>query len=225
MISIKGHKLHINLAIPLPHKYRGGGVAVFRVKNGQPEVLLGLRANNPGRGMWSFPGGGAEDSERIASAAVREFREETGIQLYGRYITHTGIFQIKTFFFEWNTLIIQSTQDIDISKHIKQKSAEFISLRWIPLSELENFKLHRWVKNVVAFYLGGKMQAYTAAPLKENKRIYKTVKASRAKTVQRVSGENLLFDMAEMVLTKIDPDGTKYFKPKHRAAQGAFYGV
>jgi 8-oxo-dGTP pyrophosphatase MutT (NUDIX family) len=169
-ITISGHSLRINLTMPLLHKYRGGVVAVFRTNSDQPEVLLGLRANNPGGGLWTFPGGGAEGKETLSTAAVREFREETGVQLYGRYITRTGLFQIKLLFFKWNTLIIESTQDIDLDKRrwsYKEKDkegreqyygGEFISMRWVPLSEIGNLKLHRWVSDVVDFYTSDKMK-------------------------------------------------------------------
>jgi 8-oxo-dGTP pyrophosphatase MutT (NUDIX family) len=201
-------------------------VAVFRINNGQPEVLLGLRAINPGRGLWTFPGGGAEGREKLSTAALREFQEETGVQLYGRYITRTGIFQITNPFFEWNTLIIESSQNIntdkrDISKINNSETlwkhyfvGEFISLRWIALSDLENIKLHRWVKEVIDLYTSGKMKPYKAKQAKgKSTALPIPKKTNRAKTVQRVSGENLLFDMAEMVLAKVDRDGTKYFQP------------
>jgi 8-oxo-dGTP pyrophosphatase MutT (NUDIX family) len=206
-------------------------VAVFRINNGQPEVLLGLRANNPGKGLWTFPGGGAEGKEKLSIAAVREFREETGVQLYGRYITRTGLFQIKGPLFEWSTLIIESTQNIDFGKQLGPKieidrhgtqrehfyGGEFLSMRWVPIQELDNLKLHRWVKDVINLYMSGKMKPYKANP---PKREFKTLsvpkKANRAKTVQQVSGESLLFDMAEMVLTKVGRDGTKYFQPSYK---------
>jgi 8-oxo-dGTP pyrophosphatase MutT (NUDIX family) len=216
-------------------------VAVFRINNGHPEVLLGLRANNPGRGLWTFPGGGADGHEKLSTAAVREFREETGVQLYGRYITKTGLFNINNLFFEWNTLIIESTQEISPNKYFNKNfqkesgliGGEFISLRWIPLVEIGDYKLHRWVKDVVNFYLSGKMKPYKAKPPKEGvKYLPKSKKGNRAKSVQRESGESLLFDMAEMVLTKVSRDGTKYFKPKYQISgkkvstvQEALYGV
>jgi 8-oxo-dGTP pyrophosphatase MutT (NUDIX family) len=239
-IKVQGHKIHINLTIPLPYKYRGGGVAVFRINDGHPEVLLGLRANSPGRGLWTFPGGGAEAQERLSATAVREFREETGVQLYGRYITKTGLFTIKNVFFEWNTLIIESTQNIPIkyqkanySKDWGLIGGEFISLRWIPLYEIANYKLHRWVMNVVNFYLSGEMKPYTAKPPKDEVRaLSKPKQINRARSVRRESGESLLFDMAEMVLTKVGRDGTKYFQPSYQvkgkkssAIQEVLYGV
>jgi 8-oxo-dGTP pyrophosphatase MutT (NUDIX family) len=198
-------------------------VAVFRINKGHPEVLLGLRANNPGRGLWTFPGGGAEGCERLSTAAVREFREETGVQLYGRYITKTGLFSINNFFFEWNTLIIESTQEISPTRYIHKNfhpgfiGGEFISLRWIPLAEIGDYKLHRWVKEVLNFYLSGKMKPYKAKPPKEgSKGLSKSKRVNRAKSIRRESGESLLFDMAEMVLFKVGRDGTKYFQPKYQ---------
>jgi 8-oxo-dGTP pyrophosphatase MutT (NUDIX family) len=202
-------------------------VALFRINKGFPEVLLGLRANNPGRGLWTFPGGGVEGCERLSTAAVREFREETGVQLYGRYITKTGVFNINNFFFEWNTLIIESTQEIFFKKGLNKSSqeelgligGEFVSLRWVPLAEIDNYKLHRWVKEVVNFYLSGKMKPYKAKSPKEGiGGLLRPKRVNRVKSVQRESGESLLFDMAEMVLTKVGRDGTRYFQPKYQVS-------
>ena len=41
-------------------------------------VLLGRRAINPGRGLWSFPGGYVDRGEAV-DPALRETREETGL--------------------------------------------------------------------------------------------------------------------------------------------------
>lgn len=42
-------------------------------------LLLVQRANPPGRGLWSLPGGRVEIGESDESAAVREVAEETGL--------------------------------------------------------------------------------------------------------------------------------------------------
>jgi ADP-ribose pyrophosphatase YjhB (NUDIX family) len=42
-------------------------------------LLLVRRANDPGRGLWSLPGGRVEPGEDDAAALIREMAEETGL--------------------------------------------------------------------------------------------------------------------------------------------------
>lgn len=42
-------------------------------------LLLVRRRREPGRGLWSVPGGRCEPGETAAAAVVREVREETGL--------------------------------------------------------------------------------------------------------------------------------------------------
>ena len=43
-------------------------------------VLLVQRSNNPGKGMWTIPGGYVDQGESIGEAVIREIQEETGIK-------------------------------------------------------------------------------------------------------------------------------------------------
>ncbi len=43
------------------------------------KVLLVQRANNPGKGAWTIPGGYVDQNEKISEAVAREIREETGL--------------------------------------------------------------------------------------------------------------------------------------------------
>lgn len=45
----------------------------------EDKVLLVQRAYNPGKGVWTIPGGYVDQKEKIADAISREIREETGI--------------------------------------------------------------------------------------------------------------------------------------------------
>jgi len=54
-----------------------GGLAY----DGAGRLLLVQRANEPGRGLWSVPGGRVEPGEDDAAALVREMLEETGLQV------------------------------------------------------------------------------------------------------------------------------------------------
>ncbi|MHB8124558.1 MAG: NUDIX domain-containing protein [Desulfitobacteriaceae bacterium] len=42
-------------------------------------VLLVQRANNPGKGIWTIPGGYVDQGEQISKAVKREILEETGL--------------------------------------------------------------------------------------------------------------------------------------------------
>jgi 8-oxo-dGTP diphosphatase len=54
----------------------GASAAIFRAG----QVLLVERGHGALRGQWSLPGGHIEPGERAAAAAVREVREEAGIE-------------------------------------------------------------------------------------------------------------------------------------------------
>ncbi|MCX8185909.1 MAG: NUDIX hydrolase [Sulfolobales archaeon] len=55
-------------------------VAVGAVLLRDNEILLVKRGYPPGKGKWSIPGGVVEAGEDIYSAAIRELKEETGIE-------------------------------------------------------------------------------------------------------------------------------------------------
>ncbi len=53
------------------------GAVVFR----DGAVLLVKRGAEPNQGRWSLPGGSLETGETVEAAAVRETREETGVEV------------------------------------------------------------------------------------------------------------------------------------------------
>lgn len=61
--------------------YVTADAVVFSKDSGTLQLLLIRRKNEPGKGMWAFPGGFVEDDEDLEPAAIRELQEETGLQL------------------------------------------------------------------------------------------------------------------------------------------------
>lgn len=55
-------------------------------------VLLTRRLINPGRGLWTFPGGFVDFGETVTDAAVRETLEETGLK-----VDLTGLLNVYTY--------------------------------------------------------------------------------------------------------------------------------
>lgn len=75
---------------PLPLPVPCAGVVCLR----GDEVLLIRRGRPPLQGEWSLPGGRIEPGERAVDAALRELREETGVeaQVTGLLDVVDGIF-------------------------------------------------------------------------------------------------------------------------------------
>lgn len=51
------------------------------IRAGDDRLVLVRRAIQPGYGLWVFPGGYVDRGEEITSAAVREAREESGLDI------------------------------------------------------------------------------------------------------------------------------------------------
>lgn len=54
--------------------------AVIAVVVENSRALLVRRANPPDAGLWGYPGGKIEYGETVSEAAIRELREETGVE-------------------------------------------------------------------------------------------------------------------------------------------------
>lgn len=76
---------------------RSAGLLMFRGSGGELEVFLvhpgGPFWKNKDLGAWTIPKGEHDASEEALAAAVREFREETGIEPRGPFIELTPIKQ------------------------------------------------------------------------------------------------------------------------------------
>ena len=224
--------LTIHVKIPLIHRYSGGGVALFQERNGEICVLLGRRLNAPFARRWTFPGGGQEFTETLFQTGIREFREETGCQLLGRFISRMGYLKIKKPLFKWQTTLIDTKQEINPVQNAwtKNYGGEFSEMLWVPISSLGKYRLHPFVKKAVKAYLKkGVMKKYT--PKKSSKKAFREyespkssygnknqswvkspefVSSPKTYTARRVETDYT------MRLVKVDKDGTKYFEPIYK---------
>jgi 8-oxo-dGTP diphosphatase len=56
-------------------------IAVGAIVIHDDALLMVQRANDPGKGLWSLPGGRVEHGEFLADALRREVKEETGLEV------------------------------------------------------------------------------------------------------------------------------------------------
>src|SRR5215470_20109059 len=78
-------------------KKQTAGILLYRIRNGELEVFL-VHPGGPfwmkkDNGAWSIPKGETEEGEDLLHAANREFHEETGFSLDGKFISLTPLKQ------------------------------------------------------------------------------------------------------------------------------------
>ena len=67
-------------------------IAVGAVVLNDGSLLMVKRGTDPGKGLWTVPGGRVEHNEYLADALTREVREETGLDIEVRDLL--GMFEV-----------------------------------------------------------------------------------------------------------------------------------
>lgn len=102
-----------------------------------------------GRWPWSLPGGGVERHERVAEAAVREAREETGVAVQ---ITHLlGVFDS---FHHRTTNCITVFVAAPLNPPQLPRSLEIAEARYFPLGALPDGLEHGARRRIAEFQAG-----------------------------------------------------------------------
>ena len=118
-------------------------IAVVRHRD---RYLIGRRGTQgPLPGLWEFPGGKVRSGETPADAAVRECREETGLEVAARRllseVTHTYPHgQLRLFFFE-----------CELRDEPTPPSGSF---RWVPAAELASYEFPAANRAIIAQLVG-----------------------------------------------------------------------
>jgi 8-oxo-dGTP pyrophosphatase MutT (NUDIX family) len=123
------------------------------VANDADEILLIRRSDN---GNWALPGGAIDLGESVAQAAVRETREETGIDcevtgLVGIYsdpkhiILYTSNGEARQEF-----SIVLTARPLGGQPTPGDESTE---VRWVPSAEAQSYTMDRAMRSRIAHYL------------------------------------------------------------------------
>jgi ADP-ribose pyrophosphatase YjhB (NUDIX family) len=122
------------------------------VANEEGEILLIRRSDNDN---WALPGGAIDIGESLAQAAVRETREETGIDceitglvgIYtdpGHIILYTSDGEARQEF-----SIVLTARAVSGQPTPSDESTE---VRWVPLDEAENYTMDRSMRLRIKHY-------------------------------------------------------------------------
>lgn len=120
------------------------GVGIL-IKRGE-EYLLIKRASEPDKGLWTIPGGLVEVGERVEEAAVREAREETGLEVEIREtldvidkIVRDGEDRIRYHFIIVDFLAVPKGG-------VMKASSDALDARWVRKEELRRYQLSETFK-------------------------------------------------------------------------------
>ena len=123
-------------------------VGVLALSEGR--VLLVKRAIEPFKGYWDIPGGFLEAGEHPADGAVREMREETGleiepVEILGIFMDVYGPEQLPTL----NLCYLAK-----VSGGEPRASSDASDLAWFPVDKLPDEIAFSWEKEALALLKG-----------------------------------------------------------------------
>lgn len=107
-------------------------LAVGAVVLNDDELLMVKRARDPGRGLWTIPGGRVESGESLAAAVAREVREETGLEIVVGDLL--GVFEVLGD----PHLVVLDYLATAPRPHEAAAGDDAEEVRWVPLTEIES---------------------------------------------------------------------------------------
>jgi ADP-ribose pyrophosphatase YjhB (NUDIX family) len=130
------------------------------VSDGQSRLLMIRRSDNDN---WALPGGAMDCGESIADAAVRETKEETGIDC-----ELTGLVGIYTnprhvILYTSNGEVRQECSVVFTARAVAGEptpSSESSDVRWVPADELDSYTMHPSMRQRVAHCLERRARPY-----------------------------------------------------------------
>ena len=124
-----------------------GGIVVRFVER-EPELLLGRRTRPRDGVAWTLPKGTPTEGESIEETALREVREETGLEV--RIVEPVG--SIRYRFTQDGMRILKTVHHflmVAVGGDLSGHDREFEEVRWVPLTEAEHLLSYDTEREIV----------------------------------------------------------------------------
>lgn len=128
-------------------------VVAFTMLDGNAHVLLIYRANEPCKSQWAFPGGFVEKDEDLKIAALRELKEETGLE--GIDIKQFHTFGEPGRDPRGHTVSVAYTGIVPTDHQRISAADDAADARWFPLNKLPHLAFdHNKMVSLAVTYMG-----------------------------------------------------------------------
>jgi ADP-ribose pyrophosphatase YjhB (NUDIX family) len=131
-------------------------VGLYVVKDGK--VLLVRRGNEPGRGKWSLPGGRIRFGERSEEAALREMREETGLEVRLRRVVDV----VDVFWQSERGELLEHFVIVDFEAEViggeLRPADDALDARWFSPEELKGLEMTESTRRVLEEHFLGRAE-------------------------------------------------------------------
>lgn len=135
-------------AVPSRREISAGGV-VYRRKRGRVEVALAARRTQKGELVWGLAKGQIEPGESPELAAVREVREETGLEASIEASLGT-----TRYFYVWDGVRVRKSVHFflmqAIGGDVRRRDEEMEDVRWFPMERALKKAAYRGERIVLA---------------------------------------------------------------------------
>lgn len=161
--------------LPANASHRVGIGAFVMNENNEVLVVQEKSGHFRGTGVWKFPTGVVDEGEDICDAAVREVKEETGID--SKFLEILAFRQSHKSFFEKSDLFFVCMMQ-PLSKDIQPQEAEIEAAQWMPYEEyvaqpfVQKHELLVKITDVCAAKRNGKYSGFSPLPSTSDNSLY-----------------------------------------------------